>query len=282
MQGKIAVDQLRVGMFIHLDLGWMQHPFPVGSFRITHAQQIDKIRSLGLKQLRWSPEKSDLGPAPTPAAAEEPAEAAPQTPEQAAESERRALLDAQRASVALCQRQFDEAGEAWRAAQDSMLARPEQARAQTESLTRALLDKMLVDGDMCIRLLSCNAGDAASTHAMNVAVISLLMGRVFGLADEEMLDLGLGALLHDVGKIDLPERLRHADERFGKEDLAAYRDHVAHGVLHGKRMGLGSGALLVLAQHHEHADGRGAHRRAGQPLRQPVQPAVAGDGAHAA
>ena len=63
MTGKIAVDELRVGMFIHLDLSWMQHPFPVGSFRITHAQQIDKIRGLGLKQLRWSPEKSELAAA---------------------------------------------------------------------------------------------------------------------------------------------------------------------------------------------------------------------------
>jgi HD-GYP domain-containing protein (c-di-GMP phosphodiesterase class II) len=176
---------------------------------------------------------------------------------QAAEREHRERLAAQRASAELCQRQFDEAGQAWSTAMECVLARPEQARRDTESLTRALLDKMLVDGDMCIRLLTCNAGDSASAHAMNVAVISLLMGRVFNLGDAEMLDLGLGALLHDVGKIDLPERLRHADERFAKEDIAAYREHVAHGVVHGRRMGLGSGALLVLAQHHEHADGSG-------------------------
>ena len=264
MTGKIAIDELRVGMFIHLDLSWMQHPFPVGSFRITDAQQIDKIRGLGLKQLRWSPEKSELAPptrsagiadeaAPAVAAVETQA----QTAAEAAERERRELLSAQRAAAALCQRQFDEAGQAWRTAQDSVIARPEQAKRDTEDLTRALLDKMLVDADMCIRLLTCNAGDSASAHAMNVTVISLLMGRVFGLRDEEMLDLGTGALLHDIGKIDLPERLRHADERFAKDDLAAYRDHVAHGVVHGQRMGLPPGALLVLAQHHEHADGSG-------------------------
>jgi len=256
MSGRIDVDELRVGMFIHLDLGWMHHPFPVGSFRISHAGQIDKIRGLGLKQLRWSPEKSDPAlqpPAPVPPAAVLPEEGAAA----AAPRERSAQLAAQRASAALCQKQFDEAAQAWRAAQDSVVARPEQARRDTETLTRALLDKMLVDGDMCIRLLTCNAGDGASAHAMNVAVISLLMGRVFGLDDAEMLDLGLGALMHDVGKIELPQRLRHADEGFGKAELAAYRDHVAHGVLHGRRMGLAPGALRVLAQHHEHADGSG-------------------------
>jgi HD-GYP domain-containing protein (c-di-GMP phosphodiesterase class II) len=268
MSGRIGVDELRVGMFIHLDLGWMQHPFPVGSFRITHPQQIDKIRGLGLKQLRWSPEKSEpsaappadaaAAPAPPPAAAcIECIECIEEAPAQAAERERRERLAAQRASAELCQRQFDEASQAWGTAMECVAARPEQARRDTENLTRALLDKMLVDGDMCIRLLTCNAGDSAGAHAMNVAVISLLMGRVFNLGDAEMLDLGLGALLHDVGKIDLPERLRHADEGFAQEDLAAYREHVARGVAQGRRMGLGSGALLVLAQHHEHADGSG-------------------------
>ena len=265
MAGTIDVEQLRVGMFIHLDLGWMQHPFPVGSFRITHAQQIAKIRGLGLRKLRWSPEKSsgvlDDG-APAPAAAEvdhddEPAPLLHQDLEPPAAAGRDAALAAQRASAELCQRQFDEAGRVWRGALDSVAERPEQARRDSEALTRALLDKMLGDGDMCIRLLTGNAGDSASAHAMNVAVISLLMGRVLGLGDDEMLDLGLGALMHDVGKIELPERLRHADERHSKDELASYRSHVAHGVVHGKRMGLAPGAMLVLAQHHEQADGSG-------------------------
>ena len=262
MSGTIDVRDLRVGMFIHLDLSWMAHPFPVGSFRITQAQQIDKIRALGLKQLRWSPEKSDLEAAPVesgddPAPPPSPVTALPESPAQAAARERREQLAAQHASAQMCQEQFTQASEAWRDAHGLVLAKPDQARLETESLSQALVDKMLVDGDMCIRLLSCNAGDSASTHAMNVAVISMLMGRVFGLGAQEMLDLGVGALMHDVGKIDLPERVRHADERFDKDDLAAYRDHVAHGVLHGRRMGLSPGALLVLAQHHEHADGSG-------------------------
>jgi hypothetical protein len=55
----IATAHLRVGMFIHLDLGWMSHPFALSSFRITDPGQIETIRSLGLAQVRWSPGQSD-------------------------------------------------------------------------------------------------------------------------------------------------------------------------------------------------------------------------------
>lgn len=68
MSATIAVDELRVGMFIHLDLKWWAHPFALSSFRLSSPEQIATIKGLGLQQVRWSPEKSD-----TPAAADAPA-----------------------------------------------------------------------------------------------------------------------------------------------------------------------------------------------------------------
>ncbi len=263
MTTTVAVQDLRVGMYIHLDLGWMSHPFPRSSFRITSADQITTIRSLGVQRVRWVPEKSDLTPAGegaggvTPGTAAAPAAPAAETPEQVAARLRREALAAQRAAAQLVERQYAEAGRAWREAWDAVAARPQQARESAESLSRALLDKLLVDGEMCIRLLTSGAGDRATAHALNVAVISLLMGRAFGLGHDEMMDLGVGSLLHDVGKQDIPDRLRHLDEGFTSAETNAYREHVAAGVLQGKRLGLAPGALLVLAQHHEHADGSG-------------------------
>ena len=43
-QQYIAVDQLRIGMFVELGLGWMAHPFPSGNFKIATDRQIDTIR----------------------------------------------------------------------------------------------------------------------------------------------------------------------------------------------------------------------------------------------
>ena len=75
----IDVAQLKVGMFIHLDLGWMSHPFPLSSFKIASADQLLILRRLGLTQVRWSPAKSDLNlqpqAEPAPAAADSGAQA---------------------------------------------------------------------------------------------------------------------------------------------------------------------------------------------------------------
>src|SRR4029077_16928810 len=57
---EIDVQALRVGMFAHLHAGWISHPFPLSSFRITTAAQVATIRSLGLARVRWSPQDSDL------------------------------------------------------------------------------------------------------------------------------------------------------------------------------------------------------------------------------
>lgn len=279
MSVTVAVEELRVGMFVHLDLGWWAHPFALSSFLVTSPEQIATIRGLGLKRLRWSPEKSRLAEAeadpedgpPASAAVAGAAAAAPGAGGPAGadtlaapialeppEVRQRAALSAQRAALRLCEQQYHEAGEAWCEAQRLVPRTPDQAREVAEGLTRALLDKLMVDREMCVRVLSDAAGDRVAAHALNVAVISLLMGRVFGFGVDDMLDLGMGALLHDIGKLELPERLRHGDgPGLTSAELAAYREHVAHGLVHGQRMGLREGALQVLAQHHEMADGSG-------------------------
>lgn len=268
MADTVEIQDLQVGMFIHLDLGWMAHPFPLSSFKISSSDQIETIRGLGLKRVRWSPERSDVVQTPASAgAATALSDEAPQAPEapvkpalSAAEEERlrRALaLDAQCAAIRLCERQYGEACRDLRRVNDAVTAEPVQARDSAQRLTQALLDKMLVEGELCVRVLGEPVGDRFSAHAMNVAIISMLLGRAVEMSPADLADLGTGALLHDVGKLDLPDRLRLLHDNFNRSETALYQEHVAHGVAHGRRMGLAPAALLVIAQHHELADGSG-------------------------
>jgi len=292
----ISIDELRVGMFVHLDLGWWAHPFALSSFLLQSPDQIATIRGLGLKSLRWSPDKSVPDDATAPDQAWSPSQAASNDPgppsdaaavpasaadapgdadgadqdeagehdnpakrrgESDAARHHREMLATQRAAQRCCEQQYGEAGSACREAFDQVQDDPDQARLVCEGLTRSLLDKMLIDGEMCVRVLDQSIGDGASAHALNVTVIALLMGRVFGFDQQEMMDLGLGALMHDVGKLELPERVRHPELPLTLSEQALYRDHVAHGVIHGRRMALSEAAITVLTQHHELADGSG-------------------------
>lgn len=268
----IDVSQLAVGMFIHLDLGWMSHPFPLSSFKIASSDQLLILRRLGLTQVRWSPAKSDLAlqPAAVPglagagetdrAGADAAAVDQPRPEDLAREAHRRALA-AQRQALRLCEAQYGEAADGFRGVIDNVLSDPHQARAQAETLTTALLDKMLVEGDLNMRLLNESAGDRSTAHALNVCIIALLLGRAFGLGRDEMMDLGVGSLLHDVGKLEIAARLRHRDESFTAAETQAYQQHVAKGVAIAQAMGLAPGPLLIIAQHHEHADGSGFPQR---------------------
>lgn len=283
----IDVQALRVGMFVHLDVGWMSHPFPLSSFRITSPAQVATIRSLGLDRVRWSPLQSDpvaVEPDPIDTSLSTPAQAAANDPdgpdldaaaapspladgldatapavsaEERARTDRRLRLDAQREAQRVCERQYGEASRACRQTIELVAGKPREAKAQAEALTQALVDKMVGDHELCIRMLTENATDKASMHAMNVGVVSLLMGRCFGFAADEMQDLGVGAMLHDIGKLDLPARLRHREDNFSPSENRVYEEHVELGLVQARRMGLSPGATAVIAQHHEHADGSG-------------------------
>ena len=48
----VPVDELQVGMYVHLDLKWFEHPFAFNHFKIKDAEQIAVIRSLGVEKVR--------------------------------------------------------------------------------------------------------------------------------------------------------------------------------------------------------------------------------------
>ncbi len=269
MTSTIAVGDLRVGMYIHLDGGWLSHPFPLSAFRITSPEEIATIRGLGLERVRWESQKSEVHdaavgaqlPVPASGAAARPAGVAGEDPAAALHRE---WLAAQRSAAQRCEQQYGEASKVLREVTETVHAQPLEAGRLTTALTQAMLDKMLAADEVAVRLVGGGGADRSAAHGLNVAVIALLIARTLGLSAEEMLDVGVGALLHDIGKVDLPTRLRHAEDGFTAAEMNGYRDHVAKGVLQAQRMALSPGALAVIAQHHENADGSGF------PLRLPA------------
>ena len=94
-------------------------------------------------------------------------------------------------------------------------------------------------------------------HNARVTLYALALGKAVELEEALMQGLILGALLHDVGKIGIPDQILHKSERLSAEEQETMRQHVAHGV----RIISGSAWLHqargVIEFHHEKYDGSG-------------------------
>ncbi|MBK1694677.1 phosphohydrolase [Chromatium weissei] len=247
----IEVDALRVGMYIYLDLGWIGHPFALNNFKIISTSQIDTIRGLGLQRLRWSPERSDLNASESPPPTEIKLEV-----NAAAANHRQCLLD-QRATLARCEREFSTATHTFRHLLKQLQQQPTVARELAEEMIGGLVGNLFEQDESFIRLLSEKAGEHSSLHTINVTVITLLLGKRLGLDAATLKPLGLGALLHDIGKIALPERLRWRDKDLNATERNLFQQHVIYGAEMAAEMGLNESICTIISQHHEYVDGSG-------------------------
>lgn len=260
---EIPVADLRVGMFIQLDLNWMQHPFPLGSFRLASQEQVDTVRGLGLHSVRFLPARSDpefQTPSAEPARSQGPAPAGSQEPlpgrDEAAQELKLQLL-AQHAALAACDRHFLAATRTCLRLGLAADKQPLEARAQGEALVSNCVDELLFNGDSVIRLLSEGVGERNALHPVNVMVLSLLLGKAQGAGPEELRAIGLAALLHDMGKARLPPHQWVRTRDMALADLLGYQRHVGFSLDMGRRMELPAAVLEGIAQHHEMADGSG-------------------------
>jgi response regulator RpfG family c-di-GMP phosphodiesterase len=94
-------------------------------------------------------------------------------------------------------------------------------------------------------------------HSERVVTYSLRLGREYGLDTERMKALEFGSLLHDIGKIGVPDAILRKPAKLTEEEWVRMREHPMHGqqILRGIEF-LGQ-ASCVVAQHHEKWDGSG-------------------------
>ncbi len=263
----IDVSQLRIGMFVELDIEWMAHPFLKGNFKISSEKQIEAICSLGLEQIRYVPARSapavakviEVTPSkyPTLSAEDLLALEASRAETLRLRKLRVEAIAAQQRSLLACERRFADAVRLYRYAAEQVVAQPKAVAEKCHGLIDNVVSEMLCNGDTAIRLLSEGMGDRNAMHPVNVTILSLLLGKAMGLPQKDMVDLGMAAFLHDIGKLELPERVRFFDESFSTVEYKLYQEHVAEGVQLAKRMELSPAVLLAIAQHHEMVDGSG-------------------------
>jgi response regulator RpfG family c-di-GMP phosphodiesterase len=94
-------------------------------------------------------------------------------------------------------------------------------------------------------------------HSERVVTYSLRLGREYGLNAEQMKSLEFGSLLHDIGKIGVPDLILRKPAKLTEEEWVRMREHPLHGQQILRGIEFLEGPARVVGQHHEKWDGSG-------------------------
>lgn len=99
-------------------------------------------------------------------------------------------------------------------------------------------------------------------HSLNVCTLALTFGRYLGMTELALIELGVGALLHDIGKLRVPLEVLNKPERLSRSEFEIIKSHPIHGVeILANSRGLSEMVVDVAHSHHERLDGRGYPRQ---------------------
>lgn len=103
--------------------------------------------------------------------------------------------------------------------------------------------------------------DYIYNHSVSSSIWAVAFGRHLGLPRKDLQSLAIGALLFDVGKMKLPEKLIHNTERFNQFEFKLIKQHVQYSVDILRSIdGISEDVVEMVATHHERHNGKGYPR----------------------
>lgn len=249
---KLHVSELKVGMFVSkLDRDWTETPFLLQGFVIEHMNDIAILEEYC--EHVWIDAVEDVWVAPE-----------------------------ERATQSLSKRKVSYI--------NKIPAQEEHRKAlgvyrEARNITKSLLDEIRLGGvidtkkakdtvNECVSSVIRNPdallwmskmrdrNEYTAEHCLNVCILAIAFGRHLGMDEPALQNLGLCGLLHDVGKMHIPDSVLNKEEPLTEKEWKQMRSHVVLGRnLLMSSPGSYHGVVDVAYSHHERVDGNGYPRK---------------------
>ena len=253
---KIYVEDLKFGMYVYtLDRPWIETPFLFQGFIIDNEDQIETLRKycefvyVDQTQSKVLVSSSLMPSRPSATPKKKPIRF---TPRPFSEAKFRETLTRSHRVYSDARGWIDHMLE------DSRLGNSIDTDKARELVTH-LADEVIQNPDALVWLTHLRSRDEyTATHCVNVSIMALTFGRYLGLNEADLHQVGLGALLHDVGKMQIPDGILNKPGRLTKGEFEIIKGHPVH----GHRMlredeTLEAPVLDIVLHHHERLDGKG-------------------------
>ncbi len=255
---KIRVEQLKPGMYIHdMNCGWMEHPFFSGSLMVKNEKTIGQIIGSGIHEVYIDTAQGlDVVDAPTES-------------EVKAEIEHRMIALAQPArqdesaslhdELAKSRKVHSEANKIVHSIMQDVRIGKQIELEQVDPVVEHLTDSILRNKDALLSLCRIKQKDDYTfLHSVSIGALLISFARALGLDRSVIRLLGIGGMLHDIGKMKVPNEVLNKPGKLSDEEFAIMKSHVVYSRdILSETPGIDQISLDVAAQHHERHDGSG-------------------------
>lgn len=268
---SISIARLKVGMYLAgVDRSWLHTPFLRHKFLIKEEKEIIALQKAGIAEVVID---TDLGLDPdTPPPSQNTQEhEAPATPHQKLPAgdlhisqAGPASLSAERLSPAHLAGQFSAAKRQRLDWMDRTSALFEKTRAtdlvdvgEVRQIVESVMESLLERQAACLAVLGLRQQDATlQEHGLTVCTLSLVLAKALALPEPRLRQLGMGALLHDIGLTKLPQNIIKRTKAMPPAQQALYRTHPDLGVGVLQKSGAtGPDVVSIVKGHHPFDNG---------------------------
>ncbi len=237
----ISVDELRPGMFIHrLDVWWLKEKGASGQTLIGDLRQISRIQAQGIRHLWIDLDKT----VPPPASLPPQRKSQPESPFISELSCARRILQEGKPKV---RSMFNEARMGHRLNLSWALPLVDKIAGSVHRYPSALLSVARLK----------NHDDYIWLHSMAVCGLMISLAQQLKLDDEQVRRVGLGGLLHDVGKAAIPLDILNKPGKLSDKEFELMKEHPVTGAQMLLEAGAAEDLIDIALHHHEKIDGSG-------------------------
>ncbi|MBK8186981.1 MAG: HD-GYP domain-containing protein [Cellvibrio sp.] len=260
MLKRIAVKDLKLGMFVCEFCGsWMEHPFWKTKFLLTDEKDLQTIISSGIKEL-WI--DTDLGAD----ADENRVSRLKEEVDQATEYLLKLATSAKKIEKISLDQEVKQAAKLCEKSKTAVISMFNDARlgkavevGAARELVEEISDSVMRNAHAIISLARLKTADEYTyMHSVAVCALMIALARQLNLPEESVRDAGLAGLLHDLGKMGIPDKILNKPGKLTDEEFVTIKSHPEIGakvLMEGSDVS--AMVMDVVLHHHEKMDGTG-------------------------
>lgn len=269
MKIKVLSENLKLGMYISdLDRPWIESPFLFQGFLVIKDEDIQQVQSI-CRYVYVDSEKTPLDIIATlktlSTSIQKPIQKKKRKPEKFDFTDTQTIKKANFDKDSFTENLVNarKARDKTRSYIDSMLDEARMGKIvdtrKAKLLVAELADNIAnnLDASMWLTQLK-NRDEYTAIHSLNVCVLSLTFGSALKLSNDDLKELGLGALLHDIGKMQVPLKILNKPGKLTKDEFEIMKSHPSKGYeLIKNDESLSPAVLTIVKSHHERLNGEG-------------------------